>query len=150
MTTKTNQERIALINKQVADGVMSKDDAKDLLDNLPVEPMLVLSQTLKISTPPARDDIKTKKGRGQNSDITYDGIKCGYVQVSHTNKVSGKDGISASLPLSCIIDLYTHKDAILNRLIEKCESGHLFAERNQRRISQLTPTDPSELKSLLG
>jgi len=146
----TNQERIDLINKQVASGEMTQEQGADMISILPTEAVLKLSQTLKMSTPIARDEEKVKKGRGQNGDITYDGIKCGYVALSHTNGVSGKDGISAYLPLSCIVDIYTHKDAILTKLIEKCDQGHLFAERNFRRVSQLKPTDSSALKALLG
>ena len=149
----TNLDSINEIKALIKNGTMSESAGQVALNALvKVEgtTALILSQTLKVSAPMARDEVKVKKGKGKNGDVNYDGIKGGYIFIRHTNKVDPKDGISAYFPLSAVLDLYTHKDKVLEMIIEKCESGHLFAERNHRRISQLTPTDSAPIKALLG
>ena len=149
----TNQESINQIKELIAKGDMNEiagQVAIDALTKAESSAVLKLSQTLKISAPMAVDAVKIKKGKGENGDVSYDGIKGGYLFIRHTNKENPKDGISAYFPLSAVLDLYTHKDRVLEMIIDKCDSGHLFAERNHRRVSQLTATDSTPIKALLG
>jgi|TARA_R110002074_G_scaffold44805_1_gene116540 hypothetical protein len=149
----TNQESINQIKELIAKGDMNEiagQVAIDALTKAESSTVLKLSQTLKISAPMAVDAVKIKKGKGENGDVSYDGIKGGYLFIRHTNKENPKDGISAYFPLSAVLDLYTHKDRVLEMIIDKCDSGHLFAERNHRRVSQLTATDSTPIKALLG
>ena len=149
----TNQESINAIKELIAKKEMNPiagQVAIDALTKAESSTVLKLSQTLKISAPMAVDAVKIKKGKGENGDVHYDGIKGGYLFIRHTNKENPKDGISAYFPLSAVIDLYEHKDKVLEMIIDKCDSGHLFAERNHRRVSQLTTTDSTPIKALLG